>query len=77
MLRRPACHKVMLDNGLDAKLKGQHGVTLLHVAVSCNKYLIAKMLLQAGADPIARNEMGKSPRDIANDPAMVQLLQVC
>lgn len=66
----------MLDNGLDAKLKGQHGVTLLHVAVSCNKYLIAKMLLQAGADPTARNDMGKAPRDLANDHNMVELLQV-
>lgn len=67
----------MLDNGLDAKLKGQAGVTLLHVAASCNKLLVAKMLLQAGADPTARNDLNLTPKDVAKDPAMVDLLRVC
>jgi len=65
----------MFDHGLDPKLKGQGGVTLLHLASHFGRVLVAKMLLQAGADPTARDDRGKTPKDVAVDAAMSSLLQ--
>lgn len=66
----------MFEYGLDPKLKGRDDVTLLHLASHFNRVLMARMLLQAGADPTARNIYGKTPKDVAVDPAMALLLQV-
>ena len=69
----------LLKNGADLKISARNGqkVTALHGAVARRDLEIVKMLLEAGADPNARQERGFAPlHDAAanGNAALVELL---
>ncbi len=47
--------------GGDVNVKGSHGSTLLHWAAACGHKEITSMLLQAGANPNAKDNSGTTP----------------
>jgi uncharacterized protein len=51
--------------GADVNAVGDLGNTPLHHAASLGLELIAKRLLERGANPAIRNEFGQTPADIA------------
>ena len=57
-----------IDEILD--VKDAHGDTPLHHAVYAGSVPCAQLLAEAGADRTAKNEMNKSPVDLALDPAL-------
>ncbi len=54
--------KAFLDNGVDANLKGHEGQNALYILISSRIYNPEphKILLEAGCDPEAKNDFGKS-----------------
>ncbi|XP_050190053.1 caseinolytic peptidase B protein homolog [Myiozetetes cayanensis] len=52
------------------------GCTALHYAVLADDYLTVKMLLDAGASPLQKNEMGHTPLDYAREGEVMNLLRV-
>eukprot|EP00121_Abeoforma_whisleri_P004153 Awhi_evm1s3750 len=49
----------------DINCKTPHGLTPLHYAVLKNHYLVAEVLLEAGAGPLIMSNSGQTPLDIA------------
>eukprot|EP01047_Picozoa_sp_COSAG01_P071813 COSAG01_NODE_11249_length_1972_cov_68.371062_1_plen_541_part_00 len=46
----------------------------LHQAAGCGSAQACEMLLRFGADPLARNGDGRTPRELAQEPAVCELL---
>ena len=70
--------KLLLSRGVDVNLvNGHNGETPLHHAVSAESvaFELIEFLLANGADPSIRNKDGKTPLDIAAEPATVELLR--
>jgi ankyrin repeat protein len=57
--------EALLAGGADCRATGELGNTALHEAVGQCHFHIVKMLLRAGASPIAKNDHGDTPIDIA------------
>ena len=53
------------------------GFTALHGVVGEDQIEVANLLLDAGADPNARNEQGITPLHLAAFPEMIELLVEC
>ncbi|KAM9203683.1 mitochondrial disaggregase isoform 2-T2 [Mergus octosetaceus] len=51
------------------------GCTALHYAVLADDYLTVKLLLDAGANPLQKNEMGHTPLDYAREGEVMNLLR--
>ncbi|XP_073189785.1 mitochondrial disaggregase isoform X1 [Lepidochelys kempii] len=51
------------------------GCTALHYAVLADDYVTVKLLLDGGASPLQRNEMGHTPLDYARDGEVMKLLK--
>src|SRR2546426_12063883 len=51
----------VLDHGVPADARNERGETLLHVACSNRRFAAARFLLQRGAKPESRSELGLSP----------------
>uniref|UniRef100_A0A8C0J021 ClpB family mitochondrial disaggregase n=1 Tax=Chelonoidis abingdonii TaxID=106734 RepID=A0A8C0J021_CHEAB len=51
------------------------GCTTLHYAVLADDYVTVKLLLDGGASPLQRNEMGHTPLDYARDGEVMKLLK--
>ncbi|XP_074716712.1 mitochondrial disaggregase [Strix uralensis] len=51
------------------------GCTALHYAVLADDYLTVKLLLDGGANPLQKNEMGHTPLDYARDGEVMSLLK--
>ncbi|KAM6100497.1 mitochondrial disaggregase isoform 2-T2 [Theristicus caerulescens] len=51
------------------------GCTALHYAVLADDYLTVKLLLDAGANPLQKNEMGHTPLDYAREGEVMSLLK--
>ncbi|XP_017691471.1 PREDICTED: caseinolytic peptidase B protein homolog [Lepidothrix coronata] len=51
------------------------GCTALHYAVLADDYLTVKLLLDAGASPLQKNEMGHTPLDYAREGEVMNLLR--
>ncbi|XP_056341943.1 caseinolytic peptidase B protein homolog [Oenanthe melanoleuca] len=51
------------------------GCTALHYAVLADDYLTVKLLLDAGANPLQKNEMGHTPLDYAREGEVMKLLR--
>ncbi len=69
--------RVLLSRGADVKHRQEGGFTALHEAVQGGNHDMVVALLQAGADPGARNDEGKTPLDLAQgrgDEALHALL---
>ena len=58
-----------------ANERGWGGQTALHIAVQFNRRDIAQVLLDAGADPNAKDGRGRTPLQMARDPQLVSLLK--
>jgi ankyrin repeat protein len=56
--------KVLLSNGAQVNATQAEGVTALHEAASSGDVEIVRMLLAAGADPLAKSSLG-TPLDVA------------
>uniref|UniRef100_A0A8B9STQ9 Clp ATPase C-terminal domain-containing protein n=1 Tax=Anas platyrhynchos TaxID=8839 RepID=A0A8B9STQ9_ANAPL len=51
------------------------GCTALHYAVLADDYLTVKLLLDGGANPLQKNEMGHTPLDYAREGEIMNLLR--
>ncbi|XP_021238806.1 caseinolytic peptidase B protein homolog isoform X2 [Numida meleagris] len=51
------------------------GCTALHYAVLADDFLSVRMLLDAGANPLQKNEMGHTPLDYAREGEVMKLLK--
>ncbi|XP_074428308.1 mitochondrial disaggregase isoform X2 [Larus michahellis] len=51
------------------------GCTALHYAVLADDYLTVKLLLDGGANPLQKNEMGHTPLDYAREGEVLSLLR--
>uniref|UniRef100_A0A8B9BE31 ClpB family mitochondrial disaggregase n=1 Tax=Anser brachyrhynchus TaxID=132585 RepID=A0A8B9BE31_9AVES len=51
------------------------GCTALHYAVLADDYLTVKLLLDGGANPLQKNEMGHTPLDYAREGEVMNLLR--
>lgn len=65
----------LIANGAELNAPQKGGQTALHHAVARGSKPIVETLIQAGADPMMKDEMGHSAMDIAkHDPAIRALL---
>ena len=66
----------LIANGAELNAPQKGGQTPLHHAVARGSKPIVETLIQAGADPMLKDEMGRSPMDLANrDEPMKALLR--
>ena len=66
--------RILLEAGANPNLPQQRGYTPLHSAAHLDDLELAKLLLAHGADPRVADDDGKLPRDLAEDPAVRELL---
>ena len=59
----PAVLKAMLKRGAKVNVRSSDGDTPLHWAARANNVECVKLLLDAGADPLAKDEEGRFPKD--------------
>ena len=67
-----------LENGVEVNTmeeKRRHGVPLILAAYKDDAVLV-KRLLEAGADPMAENFLGKTAADYAEDDEILQMLAI-
>lgn len=65
--------RLLLDAGADIDGKSRHGRTALHeCAVQGADVSVAKFLLDAGADPLLVDELGKTALDLALDRVKIE-----
>ena len=55
--------------------RGDQGYTPLHYAARMNNTDVAELLLKQGADATLKDDRGRTPLDIAREPAMQDLLR--
>jgi ankyrin repeat protein len=65
---------LLLDRGADIEAVQDGGVRALHSAAHRNDLAMVEVLLGRGADPSATTDDGRTPRDLATDPAVLALL---
>jgi ankyrin repeat protein len=53
---------LLLENGANPNIPGDHNETPLHDAVACYRAAIASLLVSYGADVNARNSRGLTPK---------------
>jgi ankyrin repeat protein len=59
--------KYLLERGANVNIQNKFGDTALHFAVHHNRALIIEILLKAHANPIQKNNIMKTPIDIAKE----------
>jgi ankyrin repeat protein len=59
--------QLLLDHGADVNATQAGGYTPLHQAAAAGLTEMAKLLLEAGANPAARCDQGKTPADYARE----------
>ncbi|EAX96485.1 hypothetical protein TVAG_277660 [Trichomonas vaginalis G3] len=59
--------RVLIENGADTKATMGLKDTALHLATRCQHFYVVSFLCSHGADSNLRNEIGKTPYDIADD----------
>ncbi|CAN9291973.1 unnamed protein product [Alternaria alternata] len=57
--------QILLARGASAKTRDVHGRSALHYAVRHLKLDIADLLIEYGADPLAQDDIGSTPLDLA------------
>ncbi|WP_406831117.1 ankyrin repeat domain-containing protein [Wolbachia endosymbiont (group A) of Bibio marci] len=68
--------KVLLQaKGIDINAANEFGQTPLHLAAEEGHTEIVKILIENGADPLIKDEHGKTPRDLATNDDMKGLLK--
>lgn len=65
---------LLLDRGADIEAPQEGGVRAIHSAAHRNDLTMVQLLLDRGADPSAATDDGRTPRDLASDPAVLALL---
>lgn len=81
-LGSPETLEYLCERGGDVNAQDMHGNTPLHLAVRVNRFEIAEILIQHKANPILKNNEGKSALELANEMqadneeilAMIELL---
>jgi len=68
------CARALLEAGANPNLAQQRGYTPLHSAAHLDDLELAQLLLAHGADPRAADDEGRLPRDLAETPALRELL---
>ena len=71
--------KLLITAGADVNLQDANQTTALHYAVMFKNYDLVLMLLEAGANPNHKNNVGQSPMDFAvmqNDKRMNILFKI-
>ena len=71
--------KLLIASGADVNLQDANQTTALHYAVMFKNYDLVVMLLEAGANPSHKNNVGQSPMDFAvmqNDKRMNILFKI-
>ncbi|MGL9762250.1 MAG: ankyrin repeat domain-containing protein [Wolbachia sp.] len=63
------------EKNVDVNQLNNDGNTALHLAAENGNTEIVKVLLNAKADPLLKNKNGKTPRDLATDENVKQLLE--
>jgi len=58
---------VLLQNGADVNTKNNRGLSALHYAARLGVPSVNKLLLEAGANPTAKTNDGKTPADMAKE----------
>jgi ankyrin repeat protein len=74
-----AISELLIAAGADVNLQDANQTTALHYAVMFKNYDLVLMLLEAGANPNHKNNVGQSPKDFAvmqNDKRMNILLKL-
>ena len=74
-----AISKLLITAGTDVNLQDANQTTALHYAVMFKNYDLVLMLLEAGANPNHKNNVGQSPMDFAvmqNDKRMNILFKI-
>ncbi|SEP61222.1 ankyrin repeat and protein kinase domain-containing protein 1 [Loktanella sp. DSM 29012] len=56
---------MLIEAGADVNAVGDMSETPLHVAVSRGNTVVVEALLKSGANPAAKSEFGKSPKEMA------------
>lgn len=59
--------RVLIDNGADTKAVNSMKDTAMHLSTKYQHFYVMSFLCSRGADTNMRNEMGKTPYDIADD----------
>ncbi|XP_024187428.1 potassium channel SKOR isoform X1 [Rosa chinensis] len=70
--------KKLLSNGIDPNSKGYDQRTPLHIAASEGLYLMAKLLLEAGANVFSKDRWGNTPLDegrMCGNKNLIRLLE--
>lgn len=65
---------LMLDRGADIEAEQVGGIRPLHSAAHRDDLTMVSLLLDRGADPAAATDDGRTPRDLATDPAVLDRL---
>ncbi len=74
----PSFAAVLIAAGADVNLRQQGGMTRLSETANAGYLELARLLLEHGADPHARNDEGRTPTDIARErghPDVAELLE--
>lgn len=65
---------LLLDRGADIEAVQEGAVRPIHSAAHRNDLAMVRLLLDRGADPSAVTDDGRTPTDLASDPAVLALL---
>ena len=74
-----AISKLLIAAGADVNLQDANKTTALHYAVMFKNYDLVLMLLEAGANPNHKNNVGQSPKDyviVQNDERMHKIFKI-
>ena len=74
-----AISKLLIAAGADVNLQDANQTTALHYAVMFKNYDLVLMLLEAGANPNHKNNVGQSPKDyviVQNDERMHKIFKI-
>ncbi|MGD8586822.1 MAG: ankyrin repeat domain-containing protein [Chloroflexota bacterium] len=73
--RRDELTSLLLEYGADPNLLDDSGNTALHHAARWDRVTTIPLLVEHGASLNVQNVAGKTPLDLATDPAVIELLQ--
>jgi hypothetical protein len=65
----------LFGHGAHIEARDSNGETPLRRAVNCRHPAVARVLVAAGADRYSRCNRGRSPRDVARTPELIEILQ--